>query len=107
MPSYYKMLYQNSVNARIIASVIQSITPSLRGLPEEDDMLVKGIESWVISLGFMNKLGDIGIDNDSINEIVDKLFKNVKLIEVSKHLRQELTKDIPQKILNESITTHL
>lgn len=108
IPSYYRLLFQNSINARIIASVIQSITPSLRGLSEESDMVEKGFEAWLISIGFMNKLEDVipGIEESDLLRISNKLVENVKLIETAKHLRMEFTVDLLKDVLKRSLQVH-
>lgn len=108
IPSYYRLLFQNSINARIIASVIQSVTPSLRGLSEESDMVEKGFEAWLISIGFMNKLEDVipGIEESDLVRIANKLVENVAFIETSKHLRMEFTVDSIKDVLKRSFQVH-
>lgn len=108
IPSYCRLLFQNEINARIIASIIQSITPSLRGLSEESDMIEKGIEAWLISIGFMNKLEDViaGIKESDIDRITNKLVENVAFIETSKHLRVEFNVESLKEVLMRSLQVH-
>ena len=60
---------------KISAHVLRHILPDLKGVPEEAGRVQQGMTSWLESLGFTWRMGDIGFEAKDVESILELVAK--------------------------------
>ncbi len=68
LPAVIREIYP--ARPKVLADIYSPVVPGLKGVPEEAEIVAKGIEDWLFSLGIDRKLADEGYTETDIDKLV-------------------------------------
>ena len=77
LPAVIKVIYKEKAN--ILADILSTIVPGLKGEASEADRAAKGVQDWLASVGVTEKLVDEGFSDTDVSRLVDLVYTTPSL----------------------------
>ncbi|KLO24904.1 iron-containing alcohol dehydrogenase [Marinitoga sp. 1155] len=101
LPAVVKAIYP--AKPEVLAEIFEPIVPGLKGIPGEAEIIAKGIEKWLFSVGVTKKLSDEGYTIDDIERLIDLAFNTPSLDILLSMAPIKATKEIVKQIYLDSM----
>lgn len=100
LPAVIKQIYP--FVPEILASILTSIIPNLKGTEHEVDIAVSGIKNWLTSVGLTLRLSDLGFTKGDVKKLTDLVYETPGLAYMLDIAPLHINREIVEKIYNDS-----
>ena len=101
LPAVIKTIYKDKAN--ILADILSSLVPDLKGDASEAEKAAKGVQAWLASVGVPEKLTDEGFSDDDVEKLVNLVYTTPSLSGLLDIAPSGNGRDVVETIYKESL----
>jgi alcohol dehydrogenase len=101
LPAVIKNIYP--AKPQILAGILKSIMPELKGVPDEAQEVAVGVEKWLFDSGVKSKLVDEGFTEADIPKLVNLTFTTPSLSGLLEIAPTEASEKVVEQIFRDSL----